>query len=140
MNILRVLKYITLILLVVILIVSYSQVDASSDLSLAIGKGKRNTVTFEFKIIQTSSKLVKGDVFAENPGLWTVEGTIDCLSVNGHTAVFGGINEVTNNPFTIMVSDNPDGIIFGTGSNCDTTGFGVPIPIEEGNIVVTDPN
>ena len=109
MNKFRVLKYITLILLVVILIVSYSQVDASTDLSLAKGNGKRNTVAFEFIVIHKPSGLVKGDFLWDNPGFLPIEGTIDCASINGNIAIFGGIVEGSNIPFTVKVSDNPDG-------------------------------
>jgi hypothetical protein len=97
-------------------------------------------VAFEFKIIESSSKLVKGDFFLDNPGYFTIEGTIDCIWTNGNIAVFGGIDEDTQIPFTVMVSDNPDGIVFGLNRpNCDISGFGVPIPITDGNITVTDP-
>jgi hypothetical protein len=129
-------KFFVLSLLGVILIVGSIQVEASSDLSLTIGHGERDTEVFEFKVIQTSSKLVQGYFFAS--GLFgTIEGPIDCFSLNGNTAVFGGSN------FTVMAKDDPfgtDGIIIGGAANCDTTGFGVPISITKGNIVVTNPD
>jgi hypothetical protein len=118
------------------LILGSSQVESASELLLTIGKGQRGDIAFDFKVISTSNGLIKGDFYAENPGLWTIDSTVECMDFSGDFAVIGGSD------FTAMVSDSPypDGIIFGAAPDCDSTGFGVPIPITEGNIIVVNPN
>ena len=103
------------------------------------GKGKRGSVDFVFHVVITPSGQVNGKFFAENPGVFTIKGKVDCGSVIGNVGVFGGPVDGAEDHFTVKVTDGPDGFIFGVNRpNCDTGGFGVPIPITEGEITVVD--
>ena len=104
-----------------------------------IGSGKRGAVEFRFHVVVTPAGNAEGEYYEVNPGVATFRGRVDCGWVSGNIGVFGGVIDGTDDTFTIMVSDDPDGIIIGTGRpNCDTSGFGVLIPITEGEITVVD--
>jgi hypothetical protein len=101
------------------------------------GKGARGSVTFSFDVTIGSSGRAVGTFYANAPGIVGTKGNVHCGSVNGHIGVFGGVIDGTGNPFTIMVSDEPDGIIIGIGQpDCNTSGFLTPVPITEGEITI----
>lgn len=101
------------------------------------GKGARGNVTFSFDVTIEPSGRAVGTFFANAPGIVGTKGNVHCGSVNGHIGVFGGVIDGTGNPFTIMVSDEPDGIIIGIGQpDCNTSGFLTPVPITEGEITI----
>jgi len=112
------------------------------------GDGLRDSVAFEFHVILTPSAEVVGrfdSTLMSNAGV-LFQGDVDCGWVSGNIGVFGGLMDGADpaSPdgyFTIMVSDGPDGIIFGNGQpQCGTYGFGDPrsLPISMGQIVVID--
>ena len=104
------------------------------------GKGERDTTSFNFTAVITPAGDAHGHFKAVLSGT-SISGKITCGSVVGNVGVFGGQMADTEDDFTIMVNDEPDGIIIGTGRpNCDTSGFGDPgtLPITAGTIRVVD--
>jgi hypothetical protein len=106
------------------------------------GDGTRGTATFSFSVVLKAGA-VSGPFSFDN-GLGTsYSGNATCGSVSGNIAIFGGTatdNSGRTTDAVFEVSDNPDGLIFGTGRPaCDTTGFGDPtsLPITSGSIRIT---
>lgn len=107
---------------------------------VAFGRGQRPNVDFAFDAVLGASGAVDGRASVDVGGL-SFAGDIDCGSVSGDLAILGGTSDSGAVEFVLMVSDDPDGIIVGTGRpNCDTTGFGNPasLPLSNGNIFVFD--
>ena len=106
---------------------------------VVIGHGERANAVFSFTAVFTPSGKINGRARVEVPGLGFT-GRIECGSIHGNIAVVGGTSD-SGLDFVLMLSDNPDGIIVGTGRpNCDTTGFGDPasLPLASGFIKVID--
>jgi hypothetical protein len=137
-----VMRTIVLSLCVVAVLALFIATPSLSDAAgadVVIGHGERGIVEFSFTGVFTPSGVVKGWARVETPTL-SLTGKIACGSVAGNRAILGGRSD-TGVDFVLMVSDGPDGIIFGTGRpNCDTTGFGDPasLPLSTGNIRVID--
>jgi hypothetical protein len=127
------------VLLAFVLFMGSSQTEsAGNGAQVLLGSGERGVVTFKFTVVFTPSGKLNGTFFADNPdypNIYPITGNIDCGWVAGDTAVFGGTDKTSGEGFTVLISDDPDGLTFGDGRpNCLTSGFGGAIPITEGRI------
>lgn len=132
-------KYSVALLFVCLLMVAQGQAEASNrGAQVVLGSGERGSVTFKFHAVFTPSGRINGTFFADNPEFpdrYPITGKIDCGWVADDIGVFGGTDTTSGEQFTVQVSDEPDGLVFGTKRpNCSTVGFGSPIPITEGRI------
>jgi hypothetical protein len=114
-----------------------------------MGRGVKGPVTFAFAAVVSQSGQAAGrfdsNLVVSQVGV-PIRGNVTCGWVRGNIGVIGGLMDgadprFATSYFTVMVSDGPDGIIFGNGQpQCGTYGFGVPssLPISAGQIMVVD--
>ena len=104
------------------------------------GMGFRGPVEFQFFAVLTPSGNVVGRFHVNFPGFGPSEGRVSCGWITGNQAVIGGVSN-TGEAFTLNMTDDPDGIIFGSADTpCDTTGHGWPgsVPLTSGDIQIID--